>query len=66
MGKHLLFDAGIGAGYMYTRYKDYLPLDGHHIYQHTKSMNYFGPLKLKFSIAWRFGICGKKKFVTAL
>lgn len=52
--KNLSFEAGIGAGYMYTRYKEYQPLDGHKLYLRTKNMNYFGPLKLKFSIVWLF------------
>lgn len=52
--KNLSFDAEIGAGYMYTRYKEYESVHGHKVYQLTKSLNYFGPLKLKFSIAWRF------------
>ena len=52
--KNLSFDAEIGAGYMYTRYKEYEPVHGHKVYLMTKSLNYFGPLKLKFSIAWRF------------
>ncbi len=51
---NLSLEAGIGAGYMHTQYKEYEPIDGHHVYQRTKDLNYFGPLKLKFSIAWRF------------
>lgn len=61
IGKHLSFDTGIGAGYMYTRYKEYEPRDGHYLYQRTKHLNYFGPLKLKFSIAWRFNDINKPK-----
>lgn len=52
--RNLSFEASVGAGYMYTRYKEYIPLEGHHVYQRTKDLNYFGPLKLKFSIVWRF------------
>ena len=50
----LSFEAGIGGGYAYTRYKEYTPFEGHHIYQRTKEVNYFGPLKVKFSLVWRF------------
>ncbi len=50
----LSLEAGIGAGYAYTRYKEYIPFEGHHIYQRTKEINYFGPLKLKLSLVWRF------------
>lgn len=49
----LSLEAAIGAGYLYTRYKEYIPLDGHHVYQRTKDLNYFGPLKVKFSFVWR-------------
>ncbi|MDE6022755.1 MAG: DUF3575 domain-containing protein [Muribaculaceae bacterium] len=57
----LSFEASIGAGYMRTQYKEYIPVDGHYIYQRTKSLNYFGPLKLKFAIAWRFFDVNKRK-----
>ena len=52
--RNLSFDAEIGAGYMYNRYKEYEVRHGHKVYMLTKSLNYFGPLKLKFSIVWRF------------
>lgn len=61
IGKCLSLDAGIGAGYMHTQYKEYLPIDGHYVYQRTKSLNYFGPLKLKFAIVWRFFDINKRK-----
>lgn len=57
------FEAGLGAGYMRTRYKEYVPFDGHYLYQRTKNMNYFGPLKLKFSLVWRFNDINKPKKV---
>ena len=60
IGKHFSLEAGIGVGYLSTRYKVYTNRDGHKLYMHTKSLNYFGPLKLKFSIAWRFDITTKK------
>lgn len=56
-------EAAVGAGYMYTRYKEYIPYDGHYLYQRTKSLNYFGPLKLKFAVAWRFYDINKPKKV---
>ncbi len=49
----LSLEAAVGAGYLFTRYKEYKPLDGHHVYQRTKDLNYFGPLKVKFSFVWR-------------
>ncbi|MDE6268865.1 MAG: DUF3575 domain-containing protein [Muribaculaceae bacterium] len=59
ISKNFSFDAEIGAGYMYTRYKKYIPQHGHKVYQLTKSLNYFGPLKVKFSIVWRFDVMKK-------
>lgn len=50
----LSFEAELGLGYAFIRYKEYIPLEGHHVYQLTKNINYFGPIKLKFSIVWRF------------
>lgn len=50
----LSLEAGIGVGYLYSKYKEYVPFDGHYLYQRTKTLNYFGPLKLKFSFVWRF------------
>ncbi|MDE6581590.1 MAG: DUF3575 domain-containing protein [Duncaniella sp.] len=56
-------EAGLGLGYMYSRYKEYIPHDDHYLYQRTKSLNYFGPLKVKFAIAWRFNDINKPKKV---
>ncbi len=50
----LSLEAGIGAGYLYSRTKHYTPLDGHKVYQRTSDFHYFGPLKIKLSLAWRF------------
>lgn len=47
-------EAEVGAGYARLRDKEYEPVDGHHVYLRTKDINYFGPLKLKLAIAWRF------------
>ena len=55
IGRSLSLEAGIGLGYMNLRYKDYEPRDGHHVYQRTKSANYFGPLKARLSLVWRPG-----------
>ena len=65
IGKYFSLEAGLGVGYMHTRYKEYYPVDGHYVYQRTKSLNYFGPLKLKLAIAWRFYNTNKNKPTTA-
>lgn len=53
VGRRLSFEAGIGVGLMYTRYKEYLPIDGHYVYQQTSELFFAGPLKLKFALVWR-------------
>ena len=53
VGKYFAFEAGIGVGFMTTRYEEYLPIDGHYVYQQTSRLDYFGPLKLKLSLVWR-------------
>lgn len=64
IGRNLSLEAEVGAGYAYTRYKEYEPFEGHHIYLRTKQVNYFGPIKLKFSIAWRFYDINKPKRIS--
>lgn len=61
IARNLSLEAGIGLGYMHTRYKEYLPIDGHYVYQQTKRMNYFGPLKLKLGFVWRLWKADGKK-----
>ena len=53
IGRRLSLEAGLGAGLMYTRYKEYLPLDEHYVYQQTSHMTYVGPLKVQFALVWR-------------
>ena len=54
IGKHFSLDASLGVGYLYARDKEYLPADGHFLYQLSKNINYFGPLRLKLSLVWHF------------
>ena len=55
IAKRLSLEAGLGVGYIYTRYKVYEPMDGHYLYQRTKELNYFGPLRVRLALVWRFG-----------
>lgn len=59
--RSLSLEAAVGAGYVYTRYKEYEPFEGHHVYLRTKDLNYFGPIKAKFSLVWRFCDINKNK-----
>ena len=54
-GKYLAFEAGAGVGYLTAKYEEYLPLDGHYVYQQTSRTNWFGPVKLKFALVWNIG-----------
>lgn len=53
IGRNLSLEGEIGGGYLFTRCKEYIPMDGHHVYQRTKNIHYYGPLKVKFSLVWR-------------
>ena len=53
VGRDWSLDAGIGLGYLYTEYEEYLPVDGHNVYQQTSRTNYIGPVKAKLSLVWR-------------
>lgn len=55
IGKNLAFEAGIGAGFMTTKYDQYIPIDKHYVYEQTNRFNYFGPLKIKFALVWNIG-----------
>lgn len=55
VGKYFAFEAGIGVGMLHTWYEEYLPIDGHYVYQQSSRLNYFGPLKLKFALVWNIG-----------
>lgn len=60
VGKHFAFEAGIGVGFLTTKYDEYLPIDGHYVYQQTSRTNYVGPLKLKFAFVWNIGRSAEK------
>jgi hypothetical protein len=53
ISKHLSFDFDLGVGYLVSQYRQYLPENGKYVYKCTKNYHYFGPLKLKISLAWR-------------
>ncbi len=52
--RRLFLEAGLGVGYLSTRFKDYTPSEGHHVYRRTKNAGYFGPLKARLALVWRF------------
>ncbi len=56
----LAIETGIGGGWMSTRYQEYVPYEGHHIYVRSRKMDYYGPLKVKVALVWRLGGIGLK------
>lgn len=55
LGRRLAIEAEGGAGWMTTRYKEYVPYEGHHLYLRTQHMDFFGPLRLKLALVWLLG-----------
>ena len=53
IGKYLSIDAGIGVGYLHTEYEEYLPIEGHYVYQQTSRTTYVGPVKARLSLVWQ-------------
>ena len=52
IGRDFSLDAGIGIGCLDTEYAEYLPLEGHYVYQQTSRTRYVGPVKAKVSLVW--------------
>lgn len=61
ISRALSFELGVGFGYLFCENEEYLPIDGHYVYQQTSRLHYFGPLKLKFAIVWRLWDAARKK-----
>ena len=51
----LNIDFNIGVGYLGGEYKEYLPIDGHYVWQVTKRRHWFGPTKAEISLTWLLG-----------
>ena len=55
VAKRLNLDFTIGMGYHWGEFKEYLPIDGHYVWQATKNRNYWGPTKAEISLVWLIG-----------
>lgn len=55
IARRLNIDFTIGAGYHWGLFEEYLPIDGHYVWQATKRRQYFGPTKLEISLVWLIG-----------
>ena len=55
IAKRLNIDFNLGVGYLGGEYKEYLPIDGHYVWQVTKHRHWFGPTKAEISLSWLLG-----------
>lgn len=50
--EHIAIDFSFGVGYLGGEYKEYLPMDGHYVWQSTKQRHWFGPTKAEITFVW--------------
>lgn len=55
VARRLNIDFNIGLGYLGGEFKEYLPIDGHYVWQVTKYRHMFGPTKAEISLVWLLG-----------
>ena len=55
IARRLNIDFVIGAGYNWGIFDEYIPIDGHDVWQATKRRQYFGPTKAEISLVWLIG-----------
>lgn len=60
LSNKLSLEAALGLGYLHAHYKDYTPVDGHHVYRRTRNSSYFGPLKVRLALVWHFDTLVKR------
>lgn len=48
-------DFSLGVGFQDGKYHEYLPMDGHYVWQETHHRNWFGPTKAEVSLKWLIG-----------
>ena len=53
--RRLNIDCTLGAGFHVGEFYEYLPIDGHYVWQATKRRQYIGPTKLEVSLVWLLG-----------
>lgn len=55
IARRLNLDFTIGIGYWGGEYYEYIPQDGHYVWQATKNRHWFGPTKAEVSLMWLLG-----------
>lgn len=51
----LNIDVSVGVGYFTGKYENYIPQDGHYIWQSTYMRKWIGPTKAEVSLVWLIG-----------
>lgn len=55
IAKRLNIDFAVGVGYWGGKYYEYIPLDGHYVWQSTNRRNWIGPTKAEVTLVWLLG-----------
>ena len=55
VARRLNIDFNLGLGYIGGEFKEYLPIDGHYVWQVTKMRHWTGPTKAEISLVWLLG-----------
>ena len=55
ISRRLNLDFTLGVGYWGGEYHEYIPSDGHYVWQSTKQRHWFGPTKAEVSLIWLIG-----------
>ena len=55
IARRLNLDFVIGVGYSSNTIDEYMPIDGHFVWQRTNAFKYFGPTKAEVSLVWLIG-----------
>lgn len=55
LARRLNMDFTLGAGYHWGEFKEYIPMDGHYVWQATKKRRFIGPTKIEISLVWLIG-----------
>lgn len=55
IAKRLNIDFSLVAGYMGGRYYEYIPIDGHYVWQATNNRHWWGPTKIEVTLVWLLG-----------
>ena len=55
VARRLNIDFTLGVGYLGGEFKEYLPIDGHYVWQVTKMRHWMGPTKAEISLVWLLG-----------